>query len=670
MKTYHDTFDPLYALQKKLAGFGEYSIRKTYYPELQQRLEELERFKALIDHSNDALFLIKVVTGRIADVSESACRQMGWTRAEFLETSLFDLSGLANCPEAEKLIKQPLGGGGERTLAVTDLLWKGGGRFLAEITLNRMSFHDEDYVLAVARDITERKRTDEALRQSENFLKNIVDNIPAMVFAKDAAELRYVAINKAGEQLLGYSRDELLGRGDHDLFPEEQAEFFSSKDREVLARRDLLEIPEETIKTRSGEDRILRTRKIPLFDSKGNARYLLGIAEDITDRKQLEEQLLQSQKMEAVGQLAGGVAHDFNNILMVIMGYGGMLKTDLGPDSPHKDKLEQIIDAAERAAQLTCSLLAFSRKQVMKPRAADLKNIVEQVQRFLVRIIGEDIQLRSILAADNLPVVVDSGQIEQVLINLATNARDAMPKGGLLTIGTGLLDIDAAFVQANGYGEPGRYALISVSDSGIGMDEKTRKRIFEPFFTTKEVGKGTGLGMSIVYGIVKQHHGFINVYSEPQIGTTFRIYIPLIARELAECERIITPAPPKGGSETILVAEDDPGVRKLMQEVLTGSGYTVIPAEDGQDAVDKFRANRATVKLILMDIIMPKKSGKEACCEIRLIDDDVKILYSSGYTLDIIQSRDVLDTGAELVMKPVQPLELLRKVRELLDNER
>ncbi|HXE97690.1 MAG TPA: ATP-binding protein [Dongiaceae bacterium] len=546
MKNHSDSPDPMDSLHKKLTGFGEDSVRKTYYPELQQRLEDL--------------------------------------------------------------------------------------------------------------------------RESEAFLKNIVDNIPAMVFVKDATELRYVAFNKAGEDLLGYPLEDMLGRNDHNLFPEEQATAFIQKDREVLARGKMIEIPEETVKTSSGENLIVHTKKIPLFDSEGNARYLLGISEDITGRKQLEEQLLQSQKMEAIGQLAGGVAHDFNNILMVIMGYGNMLKMDLEPDAAQRDKVERIIEAADKAAQLTRGLLAFSRKQTMETRVANLNDVVQQVQKFLVRIIGEDVRLSSKLETTELLVKIDSGQIEQVLINLATNARDAMPKGGNLTISTGLLDIDELFIQANGYGEPGRYAQITVSDTGIGMDEKTRNRIFEPFFTTKEVGKGTGLGMAIVYGIVKQHRGFINVYSEPLIGTTFRIYIPMIEKELAEAEEVIPSLPPKGGTETILVAEDDTAVRTLVQEVLTGFGYVVIPAEDGQDAVEKFRANRDTIKLILMDIIMPKMNGKEASREIRRLDGAVKILYSSGYTLDVIQSRDVLDEGEELVMKPVQPLELLRKVRELLDR--
>jgi CheY-like chemotaxis protein len=304
----------------------------------------------------------------------------------------------------------------------------------------------------------------------------------------------------------------------------------------------------------------------------------------------------------------------------------------------------------------------------MTPRVAILNDLVQQVQNFLTRIIGEDIQLTTDLDPLDLLVKIDSGQIEQVLINLATNARDAMSKGGTLTIGTGLLEVDAAFVQAHGYGKPGRYALITVSDTGIGMDEKTKSRIFEPFFTTKELGKGTGLGMAIVYGIIKQHKGFIHVYSEPQIGTTFRIYLPLIQMEQEAVEEIITPAPPEGGTETILVAEDNREVRELVQEVLTSFGYVVITAEDGIDAVEKFKANKKNVKLILMDIIMPKKSGKEAFREIMKLKTGVKIIYSSGYTLDVIQSRDVLDTGAELIMKPVQPIELLRKVRELLDR--
>ena len=666
MKSRSDAADALAALQKQLAGLGESSVRKTYYPELQERLEELERFKAFLDNSNDAIFLVEVSTGHIVDVNDSASRQMGWSREELLRCSLFDVSDLRENPAAEALISSPREQGNERTLSVTDLHKKDGGRFCAELTLNRMQFRDRAYVLAVARDISQRRAMEEALRESEEFLKNIVENIPAIVFAKEAADLRFVAINKAGEEVLGYSRGELLGKSDYDLFPEQQAEFFTLKDRQTLERRELVEIPEEVVQTKSG-DRILRTKKIPLFDNQGKARYLLGISEDITERKQLEEKLLQSQKMEAIGQLAGGVAHDFNNILMVILGYGSMLKNEL-LDAPQREKVEHILDAADKAAQLTSGLLAFSRKQVLKPRTVNLNDVILHVEKFLSRIIGEDVQLKSILCDGYLFANIDSGQIEQVLVNLATNARDAMPKGGLLTIETSSQHIDELFVQANAFGEPGPYAVISVSDTGTGMDEQTRRKIFEPFFTTKEFVKGTGLGMSIVYGIIKQHNGFINVYSEPQLGTTFRIYLPLSATTAVADDEGRTAAPPPGGAETILVVEDEPALRLLLEKILTSFGYRVILAENGRDAADKFVAGRGEIRLVLMDLIMPGMSGRDACSAIREVDPEAKVLYMSGYTMDIIKARDVIEEGAELLMKPVRPLELLRKVREMLDQ--
>ncbi|WP_026841031.1 hybrid sensor histidine kinase/response regulator [Citrifermentans bremense] len=663
-----DPQDVLAALQQKLAGLGESSMRKSYYPELQERLEELERFKALLDHSNEAIFLIEVSTGRIVDLNDSASRQTGWSRDELLQQSLFDLSELRQSSAAEALIRSPEETGSVRMLAVTELHRKDGGRFPSEITLNRMQFRDNSYVLAVARDITQRKAMEEALRESEEFLKNIVDHIPALVFAKEVQGLRFVTINKACQEVFGLSRAEVLGRTNYDLFPKEQADFFTEMDRETLAKGELVEVPEETISTGKG-DRILRVKKIPLFDNQGNERFLLGIAEDITERKQLEEKLLQSQKMEAIGQLAGGVAHDFNNILMVILGYGSILLNEGALPARQKGQVEQIMNAADKAAKLTSDLLAFSRKQVIKPATMNLNDIILHVEKFLSRIIGEDVQLRARLTPRELQVDVDRGQIEQVLINLATNARDAMPKGGLLTIETSSLQIDEAFVQANGIGAPGPYAVISISDTGVGMDEQTRRRIFEPFFTTKEVGKGTGLGLSIVYGIIQQHSGFVNVYSEPQLGTTFRIYLPFSAKS---AERALEPQAPDttpGGTETILVVEDEPDLRLLLQNILSGAGYRVLLAENGQVAVEQYAAGaRGEIALVLMDMIMPGMSGKEACHAIRAIEPAAKVLYTSGYTMDIIKSRDLLEEGTELLMKPVRPLELLKKVREMLDR--
>jgi len=395
----------------------------------------------------------------------------------------------------------------------------------------------------------------------------------------------------------------------------------------------------------------------------------IKVSRMLNERIHLEEQLRQSQKMEAVGQLAGGVAHDFNNILQVISGYGDMLKMDGKLNDQQCADIDHILSAAEKASQLTKGLLAFSRKQVMTAAPVNLNDIIENVKKFLVRIIGEDIQFRTIRHEDMLKVYADMGQIEQVLINLATNARDAMQKGGLLTIETGFQAVETAIDHAFGRIEPGHYAVATVSDTGCGMDKETCKRIFEPFYTTKEIGKGTGLGMAIVYGIVKQHNGCIDVYSEPGQGTTFRIYLPIHEIESSEQEETFTSVvPPQGGTETILLAEDDVDVRNLVVSVLARFGYNVIQAVDGQDVIDKFAEHGDRIAMILMDMIMPKKNGKEAYEEIVLLQPNVKVLYSSGYTADFIQNRGVSEEGIELIMKPVQPMDLLRKVREVLDR--
>jgi PAS domain S-box-containing protein len=507
---------------------------------------------------------------------------------------------------------------------------------------------------ATARDITERKRI-------ENEYRVIIQTTKDGFWIIDLAG-RFLEVNDAYCAMVGYSREELLGMRVSDMYVEDG---FS----QVAARIDKV--------VREGYDRFDRTQRCKngsLLDVEICTSYLRDreclcvFVRDITERKHLEAQLRQAQKMEAVGQLAGGVAHDFNNILQVVMGYSYLLSMDKKLDEAQKEAVEQIISSSEKAAQLTTGLLALSRKQVMAPRQANLNAVVQHVQKFLVRIIGEDIQFKLRLNKTMLPVVIDVGQIEQVLMNLATNARDAMPKGGLLAIETGLQVIETPFQHAHGVSEPGRYAWMAVSDTGCGMDEATRTRMFEPFFTTKEVGKGTGLGMAIVYGIVRQHNGFVSFYSEPGHGTTFRVYIPIADAESAWLEANTKQEPPPMGSETILLAEDDANVRELVVTVLTKFGYRVVQAEDGEQAVEKFLAHSDSIGLILMDMIMPKKNGKDAYEEICRLQPGVKVLYSSGYTADFIQNRGVSDEEVELIMKPVQPLQLLRKVREMLDS--
>jgi polar amino acid transport system substrate-binding protein len=397
---------------------------------------------------------------------------------------------------------------------------------------------------------------------------------------------------------------------------------------------------------------------------------MIGMNQDITERKQMEEQLRQSQKMEAIGQLAGGVAHDFNNILTAIYGYCSVLQMKVGKDSPLRADVDHIYAAAERAANLTRSLLAFSRKQIMCAKTVNLNDIVMNVGKLLTRIIGEDVHLKTVCTGKKLWIFADSGQIEQVLMNLAANARDAMPGGGILTIETGVQEIEESFIHAYGYGAVGKYVVLSVSDTGLGMNAGTSKRIFEPFFTTKEVGKGTGLGLAIVYGVVKQHNGYINVYSEPDEGTTFRVYLPQVYEEDADNIEEAVPEYPRMGSETVLVAEDDATIRELAGSILRKFGYDVILAHDGEDAVEKFKAGKDKIAIIVMDMIMPGKSGKEAYEEIGKIKADAKILFMSGYSPDLLHDRGIFDSSDEVLIKPIHPLDLVRKVRACLDDVR
>lgn len=383
--------------------------------------------------------------------------------------------------------------------------------------------------------------------------------------------------------------------------------------------------------------------------------------------RELEEQFRQSQKMESIGTLTGGIAHDFNNILTAISGFGNLLKEKIQVDDTGRTYLEHVLSASERAAGLVQSLLAFSRKQATNPKPVDLNAIVRKTEKLLERLIGEDVELKTIIADCDLTVMADGGQIEQVLMNLATNARDAMPQGGLLTIETGTIIIGVKYLERHFLVKPGTYALISVSDTGTGMDEGTKARLFEPFFTTKESGKGTGLGLSMVYGTVKQHNGHINVYSEPGRGTTFRIYLPLIKAEKTIDEREAVPEL-KGGLETVLVAEDEEDVREFVKEALAGYGYQVIAASDGEEAVRLYMENRDKIQVVLFDVIMPKKNGREAYEEIKKATPKVKAVFMSGYPAATVSRQNILDKGMVFISKPMTCNELLTKVREALDG--
>jgi len=522
-------------------------------------------------------------------------------------------------------------------------------------------------------DITERKKQEEELRRANAFLDSIVENIPNMVFLKDARDLRFVRLNRAGEDLLGHSRDDLLRKNDYDFFPKEQADFFTEKDQDVLRRKEPMDIPEELMQTRNKGDRILHTKKVPILDEKGEPEYLLGISEDITEhkraeaeREKLQAQLHQAQKMESVGRLAGGVAHDFNNLLTVILGYGDMALQDLDPNHPHHSLLSQIRDAGNRATNLTRQLLAFSRKQVLEMQVADLNSVVIGFEKLMRRVIGEDVLLKMSVHGDPVRVKADVSQLEQVLMNLAVNARDAMPDGGVLAIETAIVDLDEAYCSRKLGVVPGPYAMIAVADTGVGMDSGTLNQIFDPFFTTKDSDRGTGLGLATSYGIVKQHGGDIWVYSEPGQGTTFKVYLPLALEEEETEPTVIERPRPVKGTGTVLVVEDDPSVLRLAGEFLRASGYKVLEASTPEIALERARGHGPPIDLVLADVILPGMKGPEMVERIGEIHPRARVLYMSGYAEDLIAHNGILAKGIMFLPKPFTAEALREKVTAAL----
>jgi PAS domain S-box-containing protein len=472
-------------------------------------------------------------------------------------------------------------------------------------------------------------------------------------------------VNRATEKVTGAPREELIGREFSDYFtdPEKAKTGFQRVFMEGSVHDYELEIMH-----RNG-------RVVPVLynasvyrDTAGNIGGVFAAARDISERRNLEQQLRQSQKMEAIGTLTGGIAHEFNNIMTAVIGYGSLLKLKLSRDGELLSKVDALLSAADRAAVLVRSLLSFSRKQGSDLRSIDLNGFISQLVEMIRRLIREDIHLDVSPADCRLTIKADSNQIEQVLVNLVNNSQDAMPNGGTISIDVGPADLDESFIETHGFGIKGRYALINFSDTGQGMEEETRRKIFEPFFTTKEVGKGTGLGLSICYGIIKQHEGYIICESETGKGTRFSIYLPLIPPEEEKCESK-TDAQPKGGNETILIAEDNDDVREVAMEILKDYGYKVIGAIDGKDALAKFCDYRNEISLVIMDVIMPRMNGRELFSEIYRLKPGTKVIFSSGYTSDVLPEEMKRMKGYPFLSKPFVPEKLLRCVRDLLDEK-
>jgi PAS domain S-box-containing protein len=476
-------------------------------------------------------------------------------------------------------------------------------------------------------------------------------------------------VNRAGEELLGRRRADLIGRTDHDFFTKEQADFFQAKDRETLASTGPLVVSEEPISTLDGM-RWLRTVKMAIRDDAGVARRLLGISEDITVKRQLEDKLRQAQKMDWIGKVAAGVAHDFNNVLSVIMTCAELATDALQVGDPVREEVVEIARAGSRAAQLTHQLLSFTRAETLPARSVDLNQVITAMEKMLRRMLEENIQLTTVLAAGAWPVCADPSALEQVLMNLAVNARDAMPQGGRLTIETANVELDEEFAQAHPGATPGPHVMLAVSDTGTGMDKATLARIFEPFFTTKAPGAGTGLGLWNVYGIVRQLGGTVWVYSEVGAGTIFKVYLPC-ARSGASVDQasVLPPAVGKRGSETVLVVEDEEQVLRVVSGVLRRCGYQVLAANSPAEALLLSEQHAGEIDLLLSDVIMPLLNGQQLADRLGRTRPGMKVAFMSGYTANAIDGQQLLAPGFVLIQKPFSTSTLLQKVREALAGE-
>lgn len=516
------------------------------------------------------------------------------------------------------------------------------------------------------REIAERKQAEDALRDSEDRYRTLVETSPDVIFTVSFGDGLFQSINPVFEKITGWSRTEWIGRSFLDIVHPDDRALALEKHREAVNGAGVMRYDLRCL-TRSGAYRITEVTTAPILRN-GAVSGRLGIARDITERTVLEEQLRHAVKMQAIGQLAGGIAHDFNNILSVIIGACDLVLMDLQEGSPQRRKIQMVLTSAERGAQLTRNLLTFSRKQVVMMQERNLNEIILSVEPLIAGLIREDVRFSVDLSGDRLLCMADSMQIEQTLMNLAANARDAMTGGGRFTITSDRVTMDGEFRRERGFGREGEYAVLRVEDTGIGMDEKTRERIFEPFFTTKDVGKGTGLGLATVFGIVKQHNGYIEVKSEVGRGSVFFIYLPLIADRADRTSAVPSAEHRLKGSETVLVAEDDGSVRAIITQILAGSGYRVIEAYDGEDAEIKFNYHRDEIDLLIFDVIMPRKNGKQAYDSIKKIRPDLKCLFLSGYTADIISNSGISEQEGAFLQKPVPPHLLLTKVREVLGD--
>jgi two-component system cell cycle sensor histidine kinase/response regulator CckA len=653
----------------KITGFLAIQRDTSERNRVQNALHASEtHYRRLFESSQDGIAILDYETGSITDVNPFWIDFLGTPRQEVLGKPLWELAPFEGV-DSSKLSLDKLRNMG--VIRYDDLAIHARGSKSVEFVSKVYEVGDKRVIQCNIRDITSRKQAEEALRESEDRYRDLVEHSQDLICTHDLSG-RLLSVNPEPTRILGYSQNELLSVSMRDfLVPEVREEFDAYLDKIASEghARGLMRVL-----TRDGKERIWEYNNT--LRTEGLVQPIVrGLARDITERveaeralKKTQEQFLQAQKMEAVGRLAGGVAHDFNNILTIINGYADLLLERMPEGCVEHDQLQDIRKAGERAASLTQQLLAFSRKQVIQPTVLDLNLLVAGMEKMLQRLVGEDIIFVRKLSPSLGRIKAGAAQIDQVMMNLTVNARDAMPRGGTLTIETANLEFGEESAQTHPDVVPGNYVLLTVSDTGVGMDAETLQHIFEPFFTTKTLKKGTGLGLSTVFGIVRQSGGLLSVSSEPGQGTTFKIYFPRIDAPAQIAAGKAVDSTSGLGNETILLVEDEPGVRALAQEVLETKGYQVLAAGDAKEAESLSAGYPGTIQLLLTDVIMPGLNGKELADRLQHMRPNIKVIFMSGYTSEFISQQGILEPGISLIPKPFSPRDLLVKIRQTLDN--
>ncbi|MGO9520437.1 MAG: PAS domain S-box protein [Candidatus Korobacteraceae bacterium] len=626
--------------------------------------ENLSLLQGITEGTTDSVF-VKDLQGHYLMINSAGADLLGRSVAEVIGKDDAELFTPENGREIMARDRQVVDSGKSQTYEELGISGGVARTYLATKGPYRDSSGEVIGLLGICRDISDRKRAEEDFRRSQQKLRIHFEHTPLAVVEWDT-QLRITEWSPSAERVFGYSREEAMGKDGSFLVPPALQEHIDRIGKEILELKGGTRSTNDNI-TKDGRTISCEWYNTPLVDESGRVLGVASLVQDVTERVALEERLRQSQKMEAIGRLAGGVAHDFNNLLTVIMGYSQILTDGVPPGSRLMDATTQIRSAADRAAGITRQLLAFSRKQVLSPRVIDLNDIMLNLDTMLRRLIGEDVEVFTVPGRGLGAVKADPGQIEQVIMNLALNARDAMPNGGKLTLETQNTDLNDAYAGDHKPLQPGRYVMLAVSDTGTGMNEETKAHIFEPFFTTKEVGKGTGLGLSMVYGIIKQSGGYIWVYSEPGRGTTFKIYLPRVDQPAEGAGAAKRPGDIQRGTETILLVEDDAQLRQLTSSVLAHCGYKVLPAAGAEEGLALCRENHRAIHLLVTDVIMPGMNGRQLAEQVSQISPHTRVLYVSGYTSNAIVHYGVLDPGLSFLPKPFSLSALIAKVREVLD---